>query len=50
MMILLEGEQRHRDIVGEFPILDEGGTLQGILTRNDVLHVVMQHPKLKLWI
>ncbi len=35
--------------VGMMPIVDEKGDLQGVVTRSDILHAIIQHPGFSLW-
>jgi CBS domain-containing protein len=35
--------------IGAMPVVDEHGTVIGIITRSDILYAVIHHPELELW-
>ena len=35
--------------IGSMPIVDEAGSIIGIITRSDILYAVIHHPELDLW-
>lgn len=35
--------------IGAMPVIDENGTVAGIITRSDILYAIIHQPDLKLW-
>ncbi len=35
--------------IGSMPVLDDNRKLEGIISRSDILHALVNYPPLKLW-